>query len=422
MQESITRRVLGVATAVIAALALLVGIALPADAMTITWVRHGESEGNASGYIDTKTPGPPLTTAGWEQANTVAGTLDPADYDAVFASTMIRTQQTATPFAADKYHGGNQNAVTISTDPYHPVFSDNVVVLNGLQEINAGFFEGSSQTSGIGRIGYILAPIMWTLGLRFARIPGGEDGNEFEARVNGALAQIQDSGSETPLVFDHGATIMFWTLMNVDNPDITLALTHPLNNTDVVVVDSNGQGGWTLKSWAGTAVGPATLPTQLFVNFRDLIVAPQTALYNLRLPILNLDGPGIVAGVQQGVSDVVAATGTFVVKSVQDIAAALGGLGQANTAPPAATKSVQLGSPTTTSAQTAVEPKVSGTKSTGATDLSDGNKSTPISTLKAAASTGDKASAADDGNTGSATKPAPSGKKGTGARSAKAAA
>jgi broad specificity phosphatase PhoE len=415
MQKSITRKRLGVVTAVVSAAALLVGIALPANATTITWVRHGESEGNASGFIDTLVPGPPLTAAGVAQANTVAGTLDPADYDGVFASTMIRTQQTARPFAAKKYQGGDQSAVTISTDPYHPVFSDDVVVLNGLQEISAGFFEGSSQTSGIGRIGYILAPLMWTLGFRFARIPGGEDGNEFEARVNGALSQIQDSGSDNPLIFDHGATIMFWTLMNVDNPDITLALTHPLNNTDVVVVDSNGQGGWTLKSWAGMAVGPANLPTQLFVNFRDLIVAPQTALYNLRQPILDLNGPAIVAGVQQGVSDVVTATGTFVVKSAQDIAAAIGGLGGANAVSPASAATAALSAPAETTTEPVVSPspkRLRVSHSNGATAPSTGVKSESVKS-DAAASAGD---------TASSTKPAPSSKKSSSPRKAKAAA
>jgi broad specificity phosphatase PhoE len=325
MYTSITRQVLGVITAVVAAVALVIGIAIPAGAMTVTFVRHGESEGNASGLIDTKTPGPPLTALGVTQANDVAAILDPNSYDAVFASTMLRTQQTATPFAAKKYQGGDQAAVTISTDPYHPVPAD-ITVLNGLQEISAGIFEGSPEDSGIGRIGYILAPLMWTLGLRFMRIPGSEDGNEFEARVNGALDQIGDGGSDDPLVFSHGATIMFWTMMNVDNPDLSLLVSHPLDNTDVVVVESNGEGGWTLKSWAGINVAPASFGTQMFVNVRDLIVAPQTALYNLRAPILALDIPGIVTGVQQGVSDVAAATRTFVVRTVQDVAAALRGL------------------------------------------------------------------------------------------------
>lgn len=233
MHTSITRRALTAVGATFTAVLLFIVSAIPSGAMTVTFVRHGESEGNASGLIDTKVPGPPLTGDGWDQAAIVGDTLshDGITYSGVYASTMIRTQQTATPYAADAFHGGDLSAVTVSTDPYHPDTSKDVVVLNGLQEINAGIFEGSPQDSGIGRIGYIVAPLAWTLGLRFVRIPGGEDGNEFEARVNGALDQIgTDTGNDpdaNALVFSHGATIMFWTMMNVDNPDLSLILTHP---------------------------------------------------------------------------------------------------------------------------------------------------------------------------------------------------
>jgi broad specificity phosphatase PhoE len=373
MQESKSKRLRGTVGAVSSAALLFAVSVVPADAMTVTFVRHGESEGNASGLIDTKVPGPPLTDAGWDQADTVGDTLshNGITYSGVYASTMIRTVQTATPYAADAFHGGNQDAVTVSTDPYHPDTTKDIVVLNGLQEIGAGIFEGSSQDSGIGRIGYIVAPLAWTLGLRFVRIPGGEDGNEFEARVNGALDQVAtdtdaaNNPNDNALVFSHGATIMFWTMMNVDNPDLSLILTHPLDNTDVVVVESNGDGGWTMKSWAGTEVGPANLPTQLFVNTRDLIVAPQTAIYNLRAPVLALDPEGVATTGVQGVKDVAAATGKFFTNTAEDIGNAVRGL-----APAASTDAVTV-------AKVASKP-------TGATDLTNGNKVTPGSRIAGA--------------------------------------
>ena len=205
---------------------------------------------------------------------------------------MIRTQQTARPYAVLK--------------------NKDIVVLNGLQEINAGILEGSSEDEGIGRLGYALAPVAWSLGLRFVRIPGSEDGNEFDARVDAALEQIENEGhSDDPVVFSHGATIMFWTMMNVDNPDPTLLLTHQLDNTETVVVEKNDDGSWTLKSWGGEDVGPATLPVQLFVNARDLIVAPQTAVYSMRQPVLALDPQGIAESGAQAVEDVAKATVKF---------------------------------------------------------------------------------------------------------------
>jgi hypothetical protein len=42
--------------------------------------------------IDTSTPGPVLTQTGQAQAQAVAGRLGVNNYDAIFASTMVRTQ------------------------------------------------------------------------------------------------------------------------------------------------------------------------------------------------------------------------------------------------------------------------------------------------------------------------------------------
>jgi hypothetical protein len=72
-------RTLGALCALILATTL---IAAPASAasqdITITFVRHGESEGNTSGLIDTTVPGPPLTALGEQQAKAVAQKLSHA--------------------------------------------------------------------------------------------------------------------------------------------------------------------------------------------------------------------------------------------------------------------------------------------------------------------------------------------------------
>ena len=350
MQKSLTRQVLRVLGAALMAVFLFAVAAMPVGAKTVTFVRHGQSQGNADDIINTQVPGPELTGLGWTQARVVAGELG-SNPSGIYASTMTRTQQTATPYAARIIYGGitpaKEEKVVVGTNP-----DSDVVVLDGLQEISAGIFEGSPESSGLGRIGYIVAPLAWTLGLRFVRIPGSEDGNEFDARVDGAIDQMD---GVNPVAFSHGATIMFWTLMNVDNPDLTLLLTHQLDNTDVVVVEENGEGGWTLKSWAGEKVAPATLPTQLFVNTRDLVVAPQTALHNMREPVLALDGEAVVETGVQGVKNVGSATVKFVTDTAEDIGNAVRG------AIPA-------------SSQPGVTPA---RKSYGATDLTNGNKVVP---------------------------------------------
>lgn len=337
MQRPNRRRAAGAAATTLTACSLFAAATLPASALTVTFIRHAESQGNASGYIDTSTPGPHLTNdqvnqngdaTGEQQALDWANAQCPSSpctkYDALYASTMIRTQETAAPFAAKR---GLPVTVLGAYDP------DNPQQNSGVQEISAGIFEGLPEGEGIGRIGYILAPLAWTLGLQFVPIPGGENGLEFNERVTNALTQVEEDTEDTngdgktdAAVFSHGATIMMWTMMNVDNPNLLLIVQHPLNNTDTVVVEKNDDGSWTLKEWAGEEVGEANYPTQMFVNVRDLIVAPQKAVYDMRLPVLSLDAQAIVTTGAQGLQDVAQAGVKFVTDSVTDTVNAITGI------------------------------------------------------------------------------------------------
>jgi broad specificity phosphatase PhoE len=214
-------------------------VAAPASAaprdITITFVRHGESEGNTSGFIDTTVPGPSLTPKGEQQAKAVAQTLSRAKHDGIYASTMIRTQQTA-QFLADE--------LGLPT-----------VVLPGLREIEAGDLEGQAEQSAVD--GYLQPLKQWLAGDRSARIPGSVDGNEFDARFDEAVAAVCASGERQPVVYSHGAAISMWTMMNVRNPQPELVAAQPLPNTGIVVVRGNPEDGWTLLDWNGTKVdGP----------------------------------------------------------------------------------------------------------------------------------------------------------------------
>src|SRR5690606_25990895 len=96
-------RLFAMIAAIVAAVALMaVGAGGAAAApktgeMFLTFVRHGESAGNSSGLIDTSVPGPGLTETGRAQAAAVAQLLADCKFDGVYASTMVRTQQTAEP-------------------------------------------------------------------------------------------------------------------------------------------------------------------------------------------------------------------------------------------------------------------------------------------------------------------------------------
>ncbi len=226
------RRVLGV----VAALLLVAGLtAAPAAAdpvITITFVRHGESEGNVSGFVDTTVPGPSLTPKGEQQAKEAAMRLSAAPHDGIYASSMVRTQQTAQPLADE--------------------LGFPIVVLPGLREIEAGDLEGHPEDDALASY---YAPLQrWLQGDRAARIPGSVDGNEFDARFDEAVDTIYASGNQQPVAFSHGAAIAVWTAMNVDNAPLDLVQSHPLPNTGYVVVQGNPRDGWTLLDWDGVKV------------------------------------------------------------------------------------------------------------------------------------------------------------------------
>lgn len=198
--------------------------------ITLTFIRHAQSAGNASGLIDTSTPGPSLTDLGRSEAIASAERMAPHHYDGIYASTMIRTQQTAQPMAE--------------------TLAEPITVLPGLREIEAGAYEGQSEA--LAGATYFTAPAQWLQGDRAARIPGSIDGNEFDARFDEAVSRIYDSGDANPVAFSHGGAIMLWVGMNVDGVDPRLLSGHPLDNTGYVVVKGNPVDGWSLVDWDGT--------------------------------------------------------------------------------------------------------------------------------------------------------------------------
>ncbi|WP_343598868.1 histidine phosphatase family protein [Mycobacterium sp.] len=288
------------------------------ESIVLDFVRHGQSTANVGGLFDkgtlnTVVPGPELTQLGEEQAEAVAKVLAPgAPYAGIYESAMIRTQETAQPLL-DMLHASLQ-------------------ILPGLDEIDDGIFEGQPTISLAGLL-YVLPQISWIFGLDFVPILGSTDPNgiAFDERYSDAIQTIYNNdfdvsnpvvspdGKITDVVFSHDAAISVWTLMNVNNPDPLLYVTDMLPNTGQAVVQGSPEEGWTLVSWNGTPIGPASLPTELFVDFRDVIVAPQLAGYNIGQAIATGDPTTIVSAIRTGAYDVGAATLNFPVAVARDI-------------------------------------------------------------------------------------------------------
>jgi broad specificity phosphatase PhoE len=269
---------------------MLVGAAVPAAAaelMRVTFVRHGQSAGNASGLIDTSTPGPVLTQLGQTQAQAVVGRLGVNNYDGIYSSTMVRTQLTAAPMSQ--------------------FLGLPIQVLPGLQEIEAGVFEGTPESEAAN--GYAKFPLAWTFaGQRDLRIPGSINGHEFDARVDGALKNIYDNGDRNAVVFSHGGAIMFWTMMNATNltmeQKIELLRNYPLNNTDYVVIEGNAEDGWTLVDWNGQKFSTEpTLGAEVGLQLRTLQRQLAATAKQVADAFATLNPATVIAAIIRGVGD-----------------------------------------------------------------------------------------------------------------------
>jgi broad specificity phosphatase PhoE len=300
------------------------GVAWADDgSIVLDFIRHGESGDMTA--INTMVPGPDLTDAGEQQASTLAAALQHSGIDEIWASTMVRSQETAAPLVEALSSLNDGNGV-----PYG--------ILAGLNEIDAGIFEGAPVNVGdvpLGGALYLLAPALWTLGLTSVPELGSTDANGivFDQRVDDAVQTIYDGSSagDTDAVFSHEGTIAIWTLMNVDNPDFGLVLKELFTTgellpyTGQVVVDGS-PGDWTLVSWDGTPVPQDPgLMTDLFVDFRSLIEAPQLAGYDIYEAMLTGNAAGIDSAIQVGVTQVDTALAQFPVAVFDDIVTAFGG-------------------------------------------------------------------------------------------------
>jgi hypothetical protein len=283
------------------------------QSIVIDFVRHGQSIGNATNLIDTGVPGLPLTQLGQQQAVAIGSALKlQGPFAGMFESQLTRVQQTAAPLAT----------MLGMTPPALP----------GLNEISAGIFDGAAQISPQGLL-YLVAPVAWTLGFPIVPMlaPGTANinGIVFDQGFTNALHTMYGTAMTNPVLAANGKitdvayssefAIEVGTLMNVNNPDPLLMLTHPLPNTGTVVVQGSPQGGWTMVSWDGIPVPPATLPTKLFVDVRNLITAPQFAAWNSLTALGTGDPTTILNAVGNGVDEVAAATVHFPLAVTRDL-------------------------------------------------------------------------------------------------------
>lgn len=204
--------------------------------MRLLLIRHAQSTENVSGILGTLIPGPVLTPLGREQAAAIPGALAGESIEAIFASRMQRTSMTAQPLAT---------ALGLETE-----------VIEGLEEIGAGAFEGRSDREAVrAYMGTIMS--WWTD--PDARIQDAESGSEFFDRFTTAINQAVGGRTGTIAVFSHGASIHTWAAGTSRNIDVQFSQTHDLPNTAMVVLEGSPTDGWITTHWDNEPVGGAQL-------------------------------------------------------------------------------------------------------------------------------------------------------------------
>ncbi|MFF4833736.1 histidine phosphatase family protein [Streptomyces sp. NPDC001315] len=204
--------------------------------MRLLLVRHGQTPTNVDYLLDTAVPGPGLTALGEQQAARLPEALAGEDIEAVYASTLVRTQLTAAPLAAAR--------------------GLDVTVRDGIREVSAGDLEMLPGDSEKGEL-YMRTVFAWAAGDTALRIPGGESGTEVLARYDAVIAEAADTGAGTVAVVSHGAAIRMWAAARAHNVDIPFAAAHRLENTGVVILEGTPTDGWKALTWAGATVTPA---------------------------------------------------------------------------------------------------------------------------------------------------------------------
>jgi probable phosphoglycerate mutase len=160
--------------------------------------------------------------------------------DGIYASRLIRTQQTAAPLAR------------VSGEMHR-------VVLPGIHEIEAGELEGRTDKEAVRT--YIDVIWAWAAGDLDARMPGAGDGHEFYGRFDADLARVasEHDPDATVALFSHGAAIRVWTAARAGNIPREFPGRQHLENTGVVALEGSPTDGWSVTHWAGEPIGGLAL-------------------------------------------------------------------------------------------------------------------------------------------------------------------
>ena len=205
--------------------------------MKLLLIRHGQTPGNVAGQLDTAFPGPGLTELGGRQAAALPDALADEAIEALYTSTLLRTQRTVAPLAK-----------STGLEP---------AILKGVHEIEAGALE--KKTDHESHLRYMSTVFAWTDGDLDVRMPGAFTGHDFFARFDASVEEVASAGHSTAAIVSHGAAIRCWAGRRATDIDTVFAQTHQLPNTGIVALEGDPRNGWKVLHWDQIPVGGMAL-------------------------------------------------------------------------------------------------------------------------------------------------------------------
>ncbi|MFJ6456384.1 histidine phosphatase family protein [Paenarthrobacter sp. NPDC091669] len=205
--------------------------------MKLLLIRHGQTPGNVAGQLDTAFPGPGLTELGERQAAALPDALADEAIEALYTSTLLRTQRTVAPLAK-----------STGLEP---------AILKGVHEIEAGALE--KKTDHESHLRYMSTVFAWTDGDLDVRMPGAFTGHDFFARFDASVEEVASAGHSTAAIVSHGAAIRCWAGRRATDIDTVFAQAHQLPNTGIVALEGDPRNGWKVLHWDQIPVGGMAL-------------------------------------------------------------------------------------------------------------------------------------------------------------------
>lgn len=180
--------------------------------MKIIFARHGESEANVERIISNRDLPHHLTAKGRQQAHTLAEQLSEQPIIALYASPILRAQQTA-QILAERLHLPVQSA-------------------DALREFDCGVMEGRGDPDAWRAHEAVVHA--WDEAHDYDyRISDGESFNDLRTRfvpfVEGLLREFAEVDG-TILLVSHGATLHHMLPLVLSNVERSLTRAHPLGN------------------------------------------------------------------------------------------------------------------------------------------------------------------------------------------------